>query len=141
MKKALLLIPALLFLVYLVSCNKPNNELSATGKSQKFSNAMTGTMNVLNTSSLIDSMPPSHDDDSIERMTVLGAQVTNPYTVPIMKQAYANLGLSSITVNVTNLYVRFLPTTDQVSALDSTMDDQGLELFDAPMDLPGAAGR
>lgn len=79
-------------------------------------------------------MPPSTDNDSIERMTVLGARVTNPYTITITKQAYANLGITNVPVTVTNLYIRFKPTIDQVSFLDSVMDGQGLELFDAPFD-------
>lgn len=79
-------------------------------------------------------MPPSTDNDSIERMTVLGARVTNPYTITIMKQAYANLGITNVPVTGTNLYIRFKPTIDQVSFLDSVMDGQRLELFDAPFD-------
>lgn len=85
-------------------------------------------------SSFVDSMPPGTDNDSIERMTVLGARVTNPYTITITKQAYANLGITNVPVTVTNLYIRFKPTIDQVSFLDSVMDGQGLELFDAPFD-------
>jgi len=51
-----------------------------------------------------------------------------------MKQAYTNLGITSVPVTVTNLYIRFKPAIDQVSLLDSVMDGQGLELFDAPFD-------
>ncbi len=32
------------------------------------------------------------DGDSIERETVLGVQLTNPYLIPNMEQAYINLG-------------------------------------------------
>jgi len=74
------------------------------------------------------------DDDSIERPTILGVQLTNPYLIPNMQQAYKNLGYNPNMATITNLYVRFLPTTDQLAALDSTMDAQGLELFDTPVD-------
>ena len=75
-----------------------------------------------------------HDDDSIERITTLGVQLTNPYLIANMQQAYANLGYSGSMATVTNLYVRFKPTTAQLAALDSIMDAQGLELFDTPVD-------
>lgn len=52
-----------------------------------------------------------------------------------MTQAYHNLGIYNVPVVITNLYVRFKPTTpDQLSVLDSTMELQGLELFDTPFD-------
>ena len=75
-----------------------------------------------------------HDDVSIERITVLGAQEPNPYLIPNMQQAYLALGYNPNLATVTNLYVRFKPTVDQLAALDSIMDAQGLELFDTPMD-------
>jgi hypothetical protein len=86
--------------------------------------------------SIIDSMPAYNTDaDSTETPTILGNHRTNPYTIANMQQAYANLGLTGITVNVTNLYVRFLPNTvDQLAILDSTLDVQGLEMFDTPVD-------
>ncbi len=37
-------------------------------------------------------------------------------------------------VVVTNLYVRFLPTIDQIRVFDSLMNAQGLDLFDTPLD-------
>lgn len=76
-----------------------------------------------------------HDDDSIERPTTLGIKLTNPYSIANMRQAYADLDLSSSLATVTNLYVRFLPSSvNQLVALDSIMDSQGLELFDTPVD-------
>jgi hypothetical protein len=85
---------------------------------------------------IIDSMPPfDADADSTEIPTILGQQRTNPYTLTNMRQAYNNMGYTSYTVNATNLYVRFLPNSAaQLSILDSTLDAQGLEIFDAPMD-------
>lgn len=62
-------------------------------------------------------------------------QLTNPYLIPNMQQAYTNLGYSSSKAVLNNLYVRFLPTTEQLAALDSIMDAQGLELFDTPVDF------
>ncbi|MEO8822887.1 MAG: hypothetical protein ABI366_04870 [Ginsengibacter sp.] len=55
------------------------------------------------------------DEDSIERETVLGYQLTNPYTITNMQHAYGNLGLSSSKAVVNNLYVRFLPTINQLA--------------------------
>jgi hypothetical protein len=75
-----------------------------------------------------------HDEDSIERETILGYQLTNPYLINNMMQAYGNLGQDPAKAIVNNLYVRFLPSTNQLAALDSIMDAQGLELFDTPMD-------
>lgn len=78
----------------------------------------------------------NHDDDSIERQTVLGGQLTNPYLIPNMQQAYSNLGITNVTVNITNLYVRFKPSDiDQLDVLNSTMETQNLELFDTPVDF------
>jgi hypothetical protein len=85
---------------------------------------------------IIDSMPAVNTDgDSTELSTLLGNQRTNPYTISNMTRAYSNLGLAGTPVNVTNLYVRFLPNNAaQLGILDSTLDAQGLELFDTPMD-------
>lgn len=85
---------------------------------------------------IIDNMPPvDYDGDSIARPTILGMQHVNPYLVPNMQQAYANLGITNVPVTVTNLYVRFLPASvEQLAVLDSAMDSRGLDLFDAPMD-------
>jgi hypothetical protein len=52
-----------------------------------------------------------------------------------MTQAYHNLGIYNVPVVVTNLYVRFKPTSvDQLAILDSVMEIQNLELFDTPFD-------
>ena len=69
-----------------------------------------------------------------ETMTLLGSQLTNPYLLPNMQQAYANLGITNVSVTVTNQYVKFKPTTNQVSYLDSFMDAQSLDMYDAPLD-------
>ena len=77
----------------------------------------------------------NHDDDSIERGTVLGSRLNNPYTIANNRTAYSNLGITNVTVDVTNLYVRFKPTTaDQLDQLENTMEAQNLELFDTPVD-------
>ena len=75
------------------------------------------------------------DGDSTEEVTILGAKRVNPYTVTNMVQAYNNLGLTNVVVTANNQYVRFLPSSAvQLSVLDSVMEAQNLELFDAPMD-------
>ncbi|MEO7044031.1 MAG: hypothetical protein ABI091_01900 [Ferruginibacter sp.] len=91
-------------------------------------------LSVAQTNGLNDPPFTPQDDDSIERITVLGTQAPNPYLIANMQQAYRNLGYNPNMATVTNLYVRFKPTTDQISVLDSVMDAQGLELFDSPMD-------
>lgn len=88
-----------------------------------------------NAANLSSAVFENHDEDSIERITVLGARFTNPYLIPNMRQAYTNLGLSSTLATVTNLYVRFKPSSvDQLALLDSVMDAQNLEIFDTPVD-------
>lgn len=85
---------------------------------------------------IIDNMPSvDYDGDSIARPAILGMQHVNPYLIPNMQQAYANLSVTNVPVNVTNYYVRFLPNSvEQLAILDSTMDSYGLNLFDTPMD-------
>ncbi len=85
---------------------------------------------------IIDNMPGYNTNtDTTELPTILGSQRNNPYTLSRMRTAYDNLGYAGLAVNATNLYVRFLPNSaSQLSALDSIMDSQNLELFDAPMD-------
>ena len=85
---------------------------------------------------IIDSMPAKNSDgDSTEQITILGAQRSNPYTVANMAQAYNNLGVTNVTVTAKNQYVRFLPSSVvQLSMLDSVLEAQNLEMFDAPMD-------
>lgn len=52
-----------------------------------------------------------------------------------MQQAYSNLGVTNVTVNVTHVYVRFRPADiDQFDVLLSTMELQDLDLFDTPVD-------
>ncbi len=91
-------------------------------------------LSVVQNNSIYDPPFTPHDDDSIERITVLGSQEPNPYLIPNMQQAYLALGYNPNLAIVTNLYVRFKPTVDQLAALDSIMDAQGLDLFDTPMD-------
>jgi hypothetical protein len=130
---------ALAVLIYsflFFSCKKieqqqtPTNSDSVSAKkSARLTASTSGTYPIVSA----DYIP--EDDDSIERETVLGVQLTNPYLIPNMQQAYADLGLSTAYAVVNNLYVRFLPSNiDQLVTLDSTMDAQGLELFDTPVD-------
>ncbi|MCC6288408.1 MAG: hypothetical protein IT249_11030, partial [Chitinophagaceae bacterium] len=74
-------------------------------------------------------------NDSIERPTILGVHLPNPYIITNMKQAYKNITGQTSTPAVTHLYVRFKPSTaEQLSKLDSVMDLQALDLFDTPLD-------
>lgn len=75
-----------------------------------------------------------HDEDSVETMTVLGAQLPNPYLIPNMRKAYLDLGYDPNRAVVNDLYIRFLPNLSQLALLDSVMNNQGYELFDTPMD-------
>ncbi|MCC6288431.1 MAG: hypothetical protein IT249_11145, partial [Chitinophagaceae bacterium] len=80
-------------------------------------------------------LPPVNYNDSIERPTILGVHLPNPYIITNMKQAYKNITGQTSTPAVTHLYVRFKPSTaEQLSKLDSVMDLQSLDLFDQPLD-------
>jgi hypothetical protein len=121
------ILPIFLFLITFISCTK----MQVDPKAASLEPAL---LSVAQTNGLYDPPFTPHDDDSIERITVLGAQSPNPYLVPNMQQAYKNLGYNPNMATVTNLYVRFKPTTAQLAALDSIMDAQGFDLFDTPMD-------
>jgi hypothetical protein len=81
--------------------------------------------------------PFDNEASSIEReagngQTVIGNQLTNPYKVEIMQQAYNNLYENDISCLAPNyLYVRFLPNSyeDMRVLLESN-----LELWDFPLD-------
>ncbi len=76
-----------------------------------------------------------------EGMIQLGKKLENPYTVENMRKAYQTLSVNSqlksatVTeseIDVTHLYVRFLPKTDEEYAL--LLNDTTLQLFDYPLD-------
>jgi len=76
-----------------------------------------------------------------EGMIQLGKKLENPYTVENMRKAYQTLSVNSqlksatVTeseIDVTHLYVRFLPKTDE--ELGVIQIDTTLELFDYPLD-------
>jgi len=123
----------LLSLIFVISCKKSEKSLTDSSRTNQ---SLTTLSSGCSAYPIIDNMPTINTDaDSTEVATVLGNQRTNPYTLANMRKAYNNLGFTSVSVNVTNLYVRFLPSSvDQLSILDSTLDEQGIELFDAPMD-------
>jgi hypothetical protein len=75
-------------------------------------------------------VPPEYPD---EVPLVLGQQLNNPYTVPIMTQAYSlYYGYNFENVPVTHYYVKFSPQSEsQIALLE---DEQELELFDYPLD-------
>ena len=67
-----------------------------------------------------------------EGMMQFGPQLTNPYALANMQQAYANITGAKAQLQPTHLYVRFLPRDEfelQVLRRDTT-----LELFDFPLD-------
>ena len=121
-------------MLLLVSCKKNETELQID---RSDSNSVMATLTSgCDTHPIIDNMPGYNTStDTTELPTILGSQRNNPYTLSRMRTAYDNLGYASLQVNATDLYVRFLPNSaSQLSALDSIMDSQNLELFDAPMD-------
>jgi hypothetical protein len=121
-----------IFLLLFFSCKKIETVSSTNSSSLNSTSSFPGCHSY----PLIDSMPAFDiDADSVEIPTILGNQRTNPYTIANMHQAYTNLGLPGYSVNVTNLYVRFLPNSaEQLGILDSLLDSQDLEMFDAPVD-------
>ena len=116
----------LFFTVIIYSCQKNEN---INPKNSKLNSTALKKLGV--TTNFIENT----DGDSIERATVLGSRLNNPYTIANMRTAYANLRITNVTVDITNLYVRFKPTTaDQLDLLENTMEAQNLELFDTPVD-------
>ena len=103
-------LPIFIFLITLVSCTKMDLKPG--------DNSMIPSL-VSTAKSMAIYDPPftPHDDDSIERITVLGSQQPNPYLIPNMQQAYLALGYNPNLATVTNLYVRFQPA--QVTSLFS----------------------
>ena len=125
----------LFFAALLFSCNKIENKLPYN-LNTNLSGKLAALVTSCATHPIIDSMPAVNTDgDSTDEATILGVQRSNPYTVANMVQAYNNLGLTNVTVTANNQYVRFLPSSvAQLSVLDSVLDSQNLEMFDAPMD-------
>ncbi len=137
MKRNLYYCGFLILLLLSGSCKK--NELGYDKTSNKGIDSSLMTLKGLSSGMMMGSLATSvfenHDDDAIERQTVLGNQLPNPYLIPNMQQAYQNLGITNVTVNVTNLYVRFKPTdVDQLDVLTTAMEAQNLEVFDTPVD-------
>ena len=78
-------------------------------------------------------LPSGTNEYDDELPTILGTQLTNPYTIANMTAAY-NIwfGTSYRTVPTTDLYVRFEPQNEtQLVLLEDSLD---LELFDHPLD-------
>jgi hypothetical protein len=94
-----------IFLILFASCKKIEMKPLQSGDAK-------GSLSLSTNITLSSAAFIPHDDDSIERITVLGVQLTNPYLIPNMTQAYHNLGIYNVPVVVTNLYVRFKPTID-----------------------------
>lgn len=77
----------------------------------------------------------SSGNDSVEKATVLGVRLPNPYTVTNMRQAYINITGQTSMPAVTHLYVKFKPSNlSQLKQLDSIMEARNLDLFDTPLD-------
>ena len=74
---------------------------------------------------------PSEYPDEVPM--VLGAQLPNPYSIPVMTQAYNVYYAGNLTtVPVTDLYVRFSPLNEaQLALLEDSLD---LDLYDYPLD-------
>ncbi|NJO03705.1 MAG: hypothetical protein HC880_20365, partial [Bacteroidia bacterium] len=72
-------------------------------------------------------------NDSIERPSILGVKLPNPYLLPNMRQAYTRVkGGTWSSLAASHKYVRFRPTdVNQLVTLEETLD---LELFDEPLD-------
>ncbi|WP_419803463.1 hypothetical protein [Mucilaginibacter sp.] len=137
MKRNLYQYGFVVLLLLSVSCKKNESEIDKALSKGKDSAALNlkGLSSSMMLNSLATSVFENHDDDSIERVTILGNQLTNPYLIPNMQQAYRNLSITNVPVNVTNLYVRFKPSSvDQLDVLTTAMEAQNLEVFDTPVD-------
>lgn len=74
-----------------------------------------------------------YEDDAAGEMMILGKQLSNPYSVDNMTNALGSLYPTKADggVNATDLYVRFLPATqDEYDLLDSL----GVQMIDHPVD-------
>ncbi|MDE3184780.1 MAG: hypothetical protein KGM16_15285 [Bacteroidota bacterium] len=91
------------------SCQKIALKPSADNPGDSISVKNSARLMALSSYPIVSADYIPQDGDSIERETVLGVQLTNPYLIPNMQQAYADLGLSTAYAIVNNLYVRFLP--------------------------------
>ncbi|MBX9785427.1 MAG: hypothetical protein K2X48_19240 [Chitinophagaceae bacterium] len=74
---------------------------------------------------------PSEYPDEVPM--ILGGQLPNPYSIPVMTEAYNTYYASNlVTVPVTDLYVKFSPVNEsQLALLEDSMD---LDLYDYPLD-------
>ncbi|MBX9783064.1 MAG: hypothetical protein K2X48_07210 [Chitinophagaceae bacterium] len=81
----------------------------------------------------VNSSEPPLNEYPDEVPMVLGSQLNNPYTIPIMTQAYSlYYGYPFSNVPVTHYYVKFSPQNEgQLAHLEDSME---LELFDYPLD-------
>lgn len=72
--------------------------------------------------------------EPVQGITILGAKLTNPYSLNIMQAAMDSLSLPirPIKLQPTDLYVRFLPADSTEFAY--LLDEEHLELFDYPLD-------
>jgi len=117
-----------LLCLFLFACQKIGLDTKQSVNSGSIDMAAANNYTYIDSFSTVD-----NNNDSTETMTVLGNQLTNPYLIPNITQAYHNLGIYNVPVKVTNLYVRFKPTMAQFKYLDSLMDTKGVELFDIPL--------
>jgi hypothetical protein len=71
--------------------------------------------------------------DTIDHPTILGANISNPYTISNMNQAYFNVygNYPSAALPVTHLYVKFSPSN--LSQLAS-LEDEDIDLTSFPLD-------
>ncbi len=94
MRKSLLLWGGISLFIFF-SCKKIETDIQNNPPGISSSLAFTSTS--CQNYPLIDSMPNYNTDaDSVEIPTILGNQRTNPYSLGIMRQAYNNLGYSSL---------------------------------------------
>lgn len=78
----------LIFCITIISCQKIELQPSKDGASLLGENMKTSASTNFQ---LVSAPYTPIDNDSIERPTILGVQLTNPYLVPNMQQAYKNL--------------------------------------------------
>ncbi|MDA3881741.1 MAG: hypothetical protein PF481_00480 [Bacteroidales bacterium] len=90
---------------------------------------------------IAESVTKSNESQFQEGMIQLGDKLDNPYTVENMRKAYQKIkdesqlktsDISESNIEITHLYVRFLPKTDKEYAV--LLNDTTLEIFDYPLD-------
>jgi hypothetical protein len=124
----------LIIICFLISCKKTQFEEKSQDaiNSTAFDN-LSGRLNEGTTECEDCTALTTSYADTIDHPTVLGATISNPYTLPNMAHAYYNVygHNPSPALAVTHLYVKFSPSNLTQIAI---LEDEDIDLTDFPLD-------